>query len=434
MNPAARIKATLDLLDRALTAHIPMDAVAGDYFRFRKYIGSHDRADIAERYYRVMRHFGRLSWWVKKLDIAGDARALMLLHLRLVYELSPEDINDLFDGSQYGPDPLADDERQMLNDLADATLEPDDMDAATRVECPAEQEERLRAVFGENFEAEMIGMQSGAPLDLRVNLLKCTAEQSINMLAKDNVAGDPTPFCPWGIRLREKTFLSNTKAFREGFVDIQDEGSQLIGLVCAAAPGQQVLDYCAGAGGKTLALAGTMANKGRIVAMDLEGARLEKARPRFRRAGVHDIIEVRPLSDEKHRKWFKRQKGTFDVTLVDAPCSGSGTWRRNPDMRWRNYGPDFAELLTTQAEILEKVANTVKPGGRLVYATCSLYREENEDQVEAFLAKHPEYKVLPLAAAWPAQTPVPGDGPYLRLTPDQHNTDGFFAAILQRIS
>lgn len=433
MNPAARIKATLDLLDRALNAHIPMDAVAGDYFRFRKYIGAKDRADIAERYYRVMRHFGRLNWWVKKLDIDGDARALMLLHLRLVYELSPQDIDDLFDGSQYGADPLADDERQMLNDLADAKLEPDDMDAATRVECPPEQEARLRAVFGENFEAEMIGMQSGAPLDLRVNLLKCTAEQALKMLAKDEVVGDPTPYCPWGIRLRAKTFLSNTKAFRDGFVDIQDEGSQLIGLVCAAQPGGQVLDYCAGAGGKTLALAGTMANKGRIVAMDLEGARLEKARPRFRRAGVHDIIEVRPLSDEKHRKWFKRQKGTFDVTLVDAPCSGSGTWRRNPDMRWRNYGPEFAELLATQAEILEKVANTVKPGGRLVYATCSLYREENEDQVTAFLAKHPEYQVMPLSAAWPAQTPVPCDGPYLRLTPHQHNTDGFFAAVLQRV-
>jgi 16S rRNA (cytosine967-C5)-methyltransferase len=190
----------------------------------------------------------------------------------------------------------------------------------------------------------------------------------------------------------------------------------------------QVIDFCAGAGGKTLALADAMRTKGRIVAMDTDARRLEKARPRFKRARVSDIVEVRPLSDERSRKWLKRQKGTFDLVLADVPCTGTGTWRRNPDMRWRVYGPPLDELLTAQAEILERVARTVKPGGRLVYATCSLLPEENERQVEAFLARHPEFEAVP--------PDVPGlelgAGPYLRLTPLRHNTDGFFAAVLER--
>jgi 16S rRNA (cytosine967-C5)-methyltransferase len=193
-----------------------------------------------------------------------------------------------------------------------------------------------------------------------------------------------------------------------------------------------VLDYCAGAGGKTLALAASMNNKGRIVATDTEKGRLERARPRFRRAGVHDIIEVRPLSDEKNRKWLRRQKATFDVVLADVPCTGSGTWRRNPDTRWKAYGPGLAELLLVQTEILDKVAKAVKPGGRFVYATCSLLPAENDAQVKAFLERHPEFEVMPVAEAWDADTPAPCEGDFLRLTPRQHNTDGFFAAVLRR--
>lgn len=430
MTPAARIKATEELLQKVLAARIPMDGVAGDYFRHRKYIGSKDRAFIAEQLYALMRHYGRLTWWVQKLDISADARYLLLLHLRLVEGHRPEEINALYDGSTYGPSALEEDEIALLRDLADKTLEPDDMPEATRLECPSEHEEKLRAVYGDEFANEMTGMMTGAPLDLRVNLLKVTREQAMKSLDKDGVSGDATPFSPWGIRLRAKTFLSDTKAFREGFIDIQDEGSQLIALVCGAGPGMQVLDYCAGAGGKTLALAGAMMNKGRVVAMDIEAARLEKARIRFRRAGVHDIIEVRPMSDEKHRKWLRRQKETFDVTLIDAPCSGSGTWRRNPDGRWRNFGPSLEELLKTQAEIMDKVAGTVKPGGRLVYATCSLFAQENENQIEAFLGRHPEYAVLPMPELWPTDTKCPVTGVYLRLSPRTHNTDGFFAAVL----
>jgi 16S rRNA (cytosine967-C5)-methyltransferase len=194
------------------------------------------------------------------------------------------------------------------------------------------------------------------------------------------------------------------------------------------------MDYCAGGGGKTLALASAMRVKGRIVAMDLDAGRLAKAKTRFKRARVSDIIETRPLSDEKSRKWLRRQKQSFDVVLVDVPCSGTGTWRRNPDTRWRNYGPSLEELIPVQADILERVAGVVKEGGRLVYATCSMLPEENERQIEKFLAAHPEYELAELQSVWPEGCKPPCDGTYMRLTPKRHGTDGFFAAILIRKS
>ena len=205
---------------------------------------------------------------------------------------------------------------------------------------------------------------------------------------------------------------------------IQDEGSQMIANVCGAQPGMQVLDYCAGAGGKTLALGAAMERKGRIVAMDLDERRLKKSRDRFKKAQIADIIEVRPLSDNRHVKWLKRQKEKMDIVLCDVPCTGTGTWRRNPDMRWRVFGPSLEELVEIQAEILDKVAHAVKPGGKLVYATCSLLPDENEAQVEAFLARNDEFEIAPLDEA------LKLGSPYMRLTPHRHQTDGFFAAVM----
>ena len=192
----------------------------------------------------------------------------------------------------------------------------------------------------------------------------------------------------------------------------------------------RILDFCAGGGGKTLILAAMMNNKGNIVAMDNDTRRLEKGRPRYKKAGVHNV-ELRSLAEEQNRKWLRRQKGTMDVVLVDAPCSSSGTWRRNPDLRWLHYGPTLEDIKKMQSEILDKVADKVKPGGRLVYATCSLFPEENEQQVEAFLARHADYKVLEVSEL-PSEKPLPAAGPYLRLFPRDHETDGFFAAVLQK--
>jgi len=428
MTPAARIKATIDILGHLAKSPVPMDATIGDYMRSRRYIGGRDRADIAERVYNIVRAWARLGWWLEKTGCRDTPRNRVIFWLALA-ELKGGDLDiaTLFSGGKYGPEPLTPAESEQAAALKGRSLEDPAMPEAVRVECPPEYEERLRACFGADFMEEMAAMIGGATLDLRVNTSKASRDDVQAALRKDRVHTDPTPYAVSGLRARNKAFLSKTKAFIKGWIDIQDEGSQLIAQICDAHPGMQVLDYCAGGGGKTLALADAMRNKGRIVAMDIDKRRLEKARPRFKRAGVSDIIEVRPLDDERNRKWLKRQKGTFDLVLADVPCTGSGTWRRNPDMRWRQFGPPLAELLAVQAEILERVARIVKPGGRLVYATCSLLPEENEHQVEAFLQRHPEF--APVVPDAPGVAP---GQPYLRLTPRQHNTDGFFAAVLQK--
>jgi 16S rRNA (cytosine967-C5)-methyltransferase len=410
-----------------------MDGSVGDYMRHRKYIGAKDRANIVERAYAIVRAYARLCWWIAKEGREPTPRHLLIAWLALGEGVEAPRIEALFDGTQYGPQALNDDEIFFARAVSGQPLEHADMPEAVRVECPPEWEPVMRARFGADFAAELAATMNPAPLDLRVNLRKISREQAQASLGKDRVETMPTRWSPWGLRTKGKVYLSHTKAFVKGLIEIQDEGSQLIGFLCDARPGNQVLDYCAGAGGKTLALAAAMNNKGRIVATDIEEARLMKARPRFKRAGVADIIEVRPLSDEKNRKWLRRQKGTFDAVLVDAPCSGTGTWRRNPDMRWRAFGPKLEELQATQADILDRVGKTVKPGGRLVYATCSMLPSENEDQIDAFLKRDPGFTVLPIEQAWPADAGEPPcAGPYMRLTPARHNTDGFFAAVLVR--
>ncbi len=428
MIPAARIQAVIELLEKIAASRIPMDSTVGDYMRFRKYIGSKDRADIVERVYALARARARLGWWLGQAGAADTARNRVIAGLTVIDGRDLAEIDSLFNGTKYGPTALDDNEKNLIAALHGHKLDDDKVPEAVRVECPPEAEERLRALFGKDFRAEMAAMLPPATLDLRVNVFRIGREDAQKKLREEGIETEITPYSPWGLRCRTKAFLSESKLFRDGLIEIQDEGSQLIALACGVDnSGLQVLDYCAGAGGKTLALAAAMGNKGRIVAMDSEPARLEKARGRFRRAGAHDIIEVRPLTDEKSRKWLRRQKGTFDVVLADVPCSGSGTWRRNPDMRWRQYGPALNELLNVQDEILDRVAGTVKPGGRLVYATCSLFREENEDRIAAFCARHPYFRTSTLDIVNPAES-------FMRLSPRRHNTDGFFAALLTRVT
>jgi 16S rRNA (cytosine967-C5)-methyltransferase len=431
MTPAARIKAVLELLNAIDSSRIPMDGTVGDYMRGRRYIGGKDRANVAERVYNIARARARLGWWLMHVGVEDAPRHRLIAWLCLGEGQNARAVESLFDGSKYGPEALSEEEQVLAGRLKNHTLDHPDMPGDMRAECPAEWSASMHARFGGDFEKEMAAMIPPAALDLRVNLRKIAREDAIASLAKDHVKVTPTRWSPWGLRADGKVFLSKTKAFVKGLIEIQDEGSQLIALLCNAQPGAQVLDYCAGAGGKTLALASAMNNKGRIVACDIDANRLKKGRERFKRAGVADIVEVRPLTDEKNRKWLRRQKGTFAAVLVDAPCSGTGTWRRNPDLRWRHFGPSLEDLLKTQAELLDKVAKTVKPGGRLIYATCSLLHEENEAQVEAFLKREPDFEVLPIEQAWPEGEP-PCAGPYMRLTPLRHETDGFFAAAMVR--
>jgi 16S rRNA (cytosine967-C5)-methyltransferase len=234
------------------------------------------------------------------------------------------------------------------------------------------------------------------------------------------------------LRLAERVPLGGLATFKNGLVEVQDEGSQIAALLVDARPGMRVVDFCAGAGGKTLALAAQMANRGKLVACDVSARRLEKGVRRLRRAGVGNA-ERRALTSERD-KWVKRHAGRFDRVLVDAPCLGTGTWRRNPGDKWRVTPEELADLLVRQHQILNSAARLVRPGGRLVYATCSVLREENEAQADAFLAATPEFSVVPAADVWHGAIGgvAPGGERYLRLTPALHGTDGFFVAIFER--
>jgi 16S rRNA (cytosine967-C5)-methyltransferase len=424
MTPAARIEAVIEILSQSHLSRVPLDSVVGDYMRVRRYVGAKDRSNVAERVYEVMRANARLGWWLDFLTLEDTPRTRMLLWCALGEGADAKRLKDLFDGSKHGPAELSALELEIINKIAGKELNNPAMPRAVLAECPEGYAAGLQALWGDAFEAEMAAMLKPATLDLRTNIFLATREKAKAFLEADGVTTVETPYSPWGLRCEKKAFLSKTKAFHKGWIEIQDEGSQLIAYACDAQPGMQVLDYCAGAGGKTLALAAAMNRKGRIVAMDNDDRRLAKGRERYKKAQLADIIEVRPLSDDKNRKWLRRQSGKFDVVLCDVPCSGSGTWRRNPDMRWRTYGPTLEELTALQAEILDKVAPAVKPGGKLVYATCSLFPEENEKQVEAFLSRHEGFEIAPVDARL--------GNPFMRLTPLKHNTDGFFAAVLRK--
>lgn len=434
MKQGARIQSAIDILTRVSMSRIPMDNTIRDFMQFKRYIGSKDRAAIVELVYEVTRATARLGWWLDKLKLEDRVRARVLLYLALKEENKLFHINQLFDGEKYSPDALSEEEVEIIKAVEDKLLNDPDMPEAVRAECPPWAEERLKELYGDQFEEELSAMLPPATLDLRVNTLQGDVKKAQDLLAAQDVVTHRTPYSPHALRVEGKCYMSATKAFSKGLVEIQDEGSQLIALVCGVKPGMRVIDYCAGAGGKTLGIAAQMENKGNIVAMDNDARRLEKGRRRYRKAGVHNV-ELRCLDDEKNRKWLRRQKNTMDVVLVDAPCSSSGTWRRNPDLRWNQYGPTIDEIKEMQEDIMIRVADKVKPGGRLVYATCSLFKEENEDQVDKFLKEHPEYEVLPLSEVWEEEWGQrPESDPYLRLSPRQSETDGFFAAVLERKS
>ncbi len=429
MRQAARIQSCIELLDWMQKAPIPMDNVIRDFMAKRRYIGSKDRTDIVERLYAMVRHHARLGWHIDQAGAPDTSRTRTLAFLMLHDGLSAAQTAQFFDGGKHHAEGLGPDEEQLLSALTGKVMDDPAMPVAVRVECPDWAAAKLHDVYGDQFESELRAMMMPASLDLRVNTIKATRDEVRASLAEQGLETQAGLYSPVALRAPAKSFMGKTKAFEKGLVDIQDEGSQLIALLTGAKPGMRVLDYCAGGGGKTLAIAAMMNNKGNIVAMDNDTRRLDKGKPRYRKAGIHNV-ELRSLADEQHRKWLRRQKETMDIVLVDAPCSSSGTWRRNPDLRWRQYGPSLEQIVALQAEILDKVADKVKSGGRLVYATCSLFPEENEQQVEKFLATHPDFSVMPLEQAWDFGGTPPCAGPYLCLSPAAHGTDGFFTAVL----
>ena len=429
MTPAARIAAAIDLLEVIEGApKRPADAVANDFFRTRRYIGSGDRRAVSDRVWTVLRGRRRIGWWLG--DAPQSARLLVAASL-LLEGWSKSGVQQAFSGGQFAAAPLDRTEAAAVTKIEGHTLDHPAMPDAVRLEIPDWLLPHLVARFGTSLPAEMAALALPAPLDLRVNLLKTDRDAAKAALAAEGWEAEPTKLSPWGLRIEGRRPVTSGPAFQSGLVEIQDEGSQLVAALVGAEPGMRVVDWCAGAGGKTLALAGAMANKGQIVACDVSAPRLDGAVRRLRRAGVHNV--ERHLV-EPGDKWLKRRAGTFDRVLVDAPCTGTGTWRRNPDARLRLKPTDLAELLPKQASILDTAQTLVRKGGRLVYATCSLLEEENEAQVTSFLLRHAEFAVVPLVRAWPLDQPPPNSGDFLSLTPARHGTDGFFTAMLERVA
>jgi len=389
MTPAARVQAAIELLDGIIAAAresgAAADALIARYFKTRRYAGSKDRRAVRALVYRAVRRAGEppASGRAAMLGLAGE---------------EPE-LGALFDGSPHAPAPV-----QAGEPAAPAAI------------APAWLLDRLDPLVGED---ERLALLDRAPLDLRVNRLKGDREAALAALPE----AMPTPHAPLGLRLPEGTRVAETDAWQSGLVEVQDEGSQLICLACAARPGERVIDLCAGAGGKTLALAADMANQGAILAADSDRARLSRLAPRLARAGV-TIVEPRLLDPGRESEMLQGIEA--DLVLVDAPCSGSGTWRRNPETRWRATPERLARVVELQARLLDIAAGLLAPGGRLVYAVCSLLAEEGSEQAAALTARS---SLVPETIAMPAGRDA-GSGRLL--TPGHDGTDGFFIAHWRR--
>ena len=406
MTPAARLQMAIEILDGLEKTTQPVDRFLKGWFRTRRFAGSKDRRAIGETVFGVQRH--RASFAHR---MGSDApRALVIAALME----QGADIAALFVGGGYGPAPLSDAEQQAIATPARAAPR------WVTGEYPQWLDAELRRAFGDHVIAEMAAFIPRAPTDIRVNTLNTTREVVIAALSADGLTTAPTPYAPHGIRIAgEAGNLSQSPLFESGAFEFQDEAAQIAAQLCGARPGMRILDLAAGAGGKSLAFAAAMNDTGEIVACETRGEALFELEKRSSRAGV-TIIKTLPL--EHHQP-----SGLFDAVFVDAPCSGTGTWRRQPELRWRLTPGRLAELTAIQDAMLDQAASLVAPGGRLFYATCSILSVENQDRVAAFRTRHPGFAPLDLAQDW-GSAPPPGLAGEFRATPLQTGTDGFFCA------
>jgi 16S rRNA (cytosine967-C5)-methyltransferase len=437
MTPGARIQAAIELIDQVLMAwmsqkRIPADKMLEGYFKSHRYIGSKDRGVISELVYWVLRHKAALEWWLDRENQRLHGRSFVIAAIVLRKDYNPQTIQSIPKDSQYSPPPFTEEETKMIGELVRHNIEHPDMPDHVRLNYPQWMDGMLRETFGDQFEVALHVLNEQAPTDLRVNTLKTTREQLMNELQKEGFENTPTPLSPVGLRLAKRGPIFTSPLFKQGYFEVQDEGSQVVASIVDAEPGQRVIDFCAGAGGKTLALAASMKNKGRILAWDTSEKRLAQIVPRIRRAGV-DNVQTHIITSENDA-FIKRHKGTADRVLVDAPCSGSGTWRRNPDLKWRFTQKDLDEVIALQQSILQSASRLVKPGGRLIYATCSVLKEENDKQVEQFLTSVNNFRVVCAEKIWDKNGNVNDTNSvsFLWLTPHEDGVDGFFAAILER--
>ncbi|CAN5406699.1 RsmB/NOP family class I SAM-dependent RNA methyltransferase [soil metagenome] len=471
MTPSARLAAAASVLDSIAQGRQPAETVLKTWGTENRYAGSKDRRAVADRVYRVLRARGRLVWAMGGRE---DGRALVIGSLSLIDGLSLEEIEALHSGDGYGPKPLSKQERGRI------TTTTGELPGWVAAGLPEFVMEDFKASFGDRWaeEAQAL-MVPRAPIDLRVNAAKATVAEVEAELREAGLSPERTPWSAWGLRLSAEPppNVQALEAFKDGRIEIQDEGSQLICWLAGAEPGMTVVDYCAGGGGKTLGLAMGMISEGaarkvaadvpgkvwtptgwveapasahkpaaaaadmdgRLVAYDVVQKRLDNIRPRLQRAGVSaELHQLGPNGGG-----VEDMVGEADLVLVDAPCTGSGTWRRRPEDAWRLKPEDVARMHTLQMSIVARAAKLVKPGGRLVYVTCSMLRGENEATLDAFEEDHPAFAPVPIVEALGSSAitdagrnrlaALAAGGHRLRLSPATAGTDGFFAAVYQRV-
>lgn len=413
---AIRIDQVQRVLGEILQWTYPADAALSHWLRHHPNLGARDRSEVAEAVYDVLRHLRRYRQYGES-GVGPASRRLAILGLNAT--LGAEFL-------QEGMDAAEAEWLQRVTRIDVATLP-----RAVRGSIPDWLDERLSAMESPDALVEALNRQ--ASLDLRVNPLKTERDAMLAELQQSAGRYEPTamPFSPWGIRMQGRPAINRWPQFENGSIEVQDEGSQLLALLVAPRRGEMIIDFCAGAGGKTLLLGALMRSTGRLYAFDVSAARLARAKPRFARSGLSNVVPV--VIDNENDARVKRLAGKAQRVLVDAPCSGIGTLRRNPDLKWRQHPEALAELGQLQERILNSAARCVAPGGRLVYATCSLLAEENEVQADRFLASHPDFERVDAAEILGARCEtLKLEGPYVQLRPDVHGTDGFFAAVFER--
>jgi 16S rRNA (cytosine967-C5)-methyltransferase len=410
------LQETSALLGDVLTFSAPADSLVSGHFRRNPKLGREQRAFMADSIFGVLRHLRTLQWIT---HYPPGSRILLLVWLIKFSGMSVRELEPA----------MKKNERETLADLKAA--DPAAPSLAIAAEWPDWVVETLQAQHSdEEILALGRAMQNPAPLDLRVNTIKSSRDGVIATLAELGVEAAPTPYSATGIRIKGHPDLARLALFKSGAIEVQDEGSQLIAALMGARRGEMVADLCAGAGGKTLALGAAMASSGRLYAFDVHDKRLANLQQRLKRSGLSNVTPQ--LISSEHDTRLKRLAGKLDRVLVDAPCSGLGTVRRNPDLKYRQSLESVAELNKKQASLIRAAAKLLKPGGRLVYATCSLLPAENQDIVRGFLAEHSDFSILPAGEVLAAQRIPLQMGDYLEMNPVRHHTDGFFAAVLEK--
>ena len=428
MTPGARIATTIQILEKIEQSHLPANRAISSFYRSRRFIGSKDRNEISSRIFNILRHHARLLWWTNE----GSPRLRTIASMALLDGLSEADVLTLFDGNGYAPQPLSPSELKFLKKVQDQSIDNAAMPDWLTIEVPEWLFDELKSHWSLGLKKETTALNQPAPLDLRVNTLKTTFSGALEVLKNQGIEAQPTQYSPNCLRIQKRINLSSTAAFKEGLVEIQDEGSQLIALLVDAKADQRTVDFCAGSGGKTLALAAAIKNKGSLIACEVNTNRLKKMNRRLKRAGASNIT-LRKLSGLDD-PWIEASAHSASRVLLDVPCSGSGAWRRSPAAKWRLTPDGLATQLEKQSLILAAAAKLVASGGRLIYATCSVLRKENESQIEHFLERNNKFDVVPISRVWASVLggDCPSPDPFLSLTPARHGTDGFFCAVLKR--